>query len=48
MNLHSKLRALEAQGRSICIGLIGAGKFGSMFVSQCLRPSDVELPITAR
>lgn len=43
MNLHTKLRALEAQGRSICIGLIGAGKFGSMFVSQCLRTPGLQL-----
>ena len=28
MNLHAKLRALEAQGRSLRIGLIGAGEFG--------------------
>lgn len=43
MNLHAKLRALEAQGRSICIGLIGAGKFGSMFDSQCLRNPEFQL-----
>lgn len=43
MNLYAKLCALEAQGRSIRIGLIGAGKFGSMFVSQCLRTPGLQL-----
>ncbi|KQU74200.1 flagellar biosynthesis protein FlgA [Aminobacter sp. DSM 101952] len=43
MNLHAKLRALETQGRSIRIGLVGAGKFGSMFVSQCLRTPGLQL-----
>ena len=43
MNLHAKLCALEGQGRSIRIGLIGAGKFGSMFVSQCLRTPGLVL-----
>ena len=30
MNLHSKLQQRQAQGKPIRIGLIGAGKFGSM------------------
>lgn len=34
-NLSTKLAAREAAGRPIQVGLIGAGKFGSMFISQC-------------
>lgn len=33
-SLSSKLAALEAAGKPIQVGLIGAGKFGSMFISQ--------------
>lgn len=34
MNLAAKLRARAAEGRPVRVGLIGAGKFGSMFLSQ--------------
>ena len=34
MNLHSKLLEREAAGRPVTVGLIGAGKFGTMFLSQ--------------
>jgi predicted homoserine dehydrogenase-like protein len=34
MNLHRMLRAREAAGNPIRIAMIGAGKFGSMFLSQ--------------
>lgn len=34
MNLHQMLLAREEQGRPIRVALIGAGKFGSMFLSQ--------------
>ncbi len=34
MNLHSKLLEREAAGRPVRVGLIGAGKFGTMFMSQ--------------
>lgn len=34
MNLHTLLQERDAQGRPIRVGLIGAGKFGSMFLSQ--------------
>ena len=34
-SLSTKLASLEANGNPIQIGLIGAGKFGSMFISQC-------------
>lgn len=34
MNLHAKLLAREAEDRPLAVGLIGAGKFGTMFLSQ--------------
>ncbi len=34
MNLHSMLLLREAAGRPVTVGLIGAGKFGTMFLSQ--------------
>ena len=34
MNLHSKLIEREAAGKPVTVGLIGAGKFGTMFLSQ--------------
>src|SRR5712692_7375879 len=37
MNLSSKLRARAEAGKPVRIGLIGAGKFGSMFLAQAPR-----------
>ncbi len=34
MNLYSKLLEREAAGRPVTVGLIGAGKFGTMFLTQ--------------
>ncbi|MBI1202905.1 MAG: flagellar biosynthesis protein FlgA [Rhodopseudomonas sp.] len=34
MNLHSKLLEREAAGHPVTVGVIGAGKFGTMFLSQ--------------
>jgi len=34
VNLYSKLLEREAAGRPVTVGLIGAGKFGSMFLAQ--------------
>jgi predicted homoserine dehydrogenase-like protein len=34
MNLHAKLIEREADGRPVTVGLIGAGKFGTMFMAQ--------------
>src|SRR5262245_41255371 len=34
MNLHTLLLEREAVGKPITVGLIGAGKFGTMFLSQ--------------
>jgi predicted homoserine dehydrogenase-like protein len=37
MNLHAKLWARADSGRPVRVGLIGAGKFGSMFLAQAPR-----------
>src|SRR5256714_10323945 len=34
VNLHALLLEREAAGRPVTVGLIGAGKFGTMFLSQ--------------
>jgi len=34
VNLHRKLLEREASGRPVTVGLIGAGKFGTMFLAQ--------------
>ncbi len=34
MNLHAKLTERETAGRPVTIGVIGAGKFGTMFLAQ--------------
>jgi predicted homoserine dehydrogenase-like protein len=34
MNLHGKLLEREAAGRPVTVGVIGAGKFGTMFLAQ--------------
>jgi predicted homoserine dehydrogenase-like protein len=45
MNLYSLLQARADDGRPVRAGLIGAGKFGSMFLSQV--PSTPGLEVTA-
>lgn len=42
-SLSTKLAALEASKKPIQVGLIGAGKFGSMFLSQCHRTPGMRL-----
>ena len=37
MNLHRLLQQRLAAGRPVRVGLIGAGKFGSMFLAQAPR-----------
>src|SRR5688572_15330979 len=37
MNLHGKLLERAAAGRPVTVGLIGAGKFGTMFLAQARR-----------
>ena len=43
MSLHNQLRQRAADGKPIRVGLIGAGKFGSMYLSQIPRTPGVHL-----
>jgi predicted homoserine dehydrogenase-like protein len=43
MNLFSKLQQRERDGRPLRVGLIGAGKFGSMYLSQARRTPGMRL-----
>lgn len=43
MNLYNKLQEREAEGRPITVGLIGAGKFGTMYIHQAGRTPGVHL-----
>lgn len=43
MNLHRMLLQRQAEGRFLRVGLIGAGKFGSMYLSQALRTPGIHL-----
>ena len=46
MNLHAKLQQRAAAGKPIRIGLIGAGKFGSMFLAQVPHTPGLEVPMS--
>ncbi|KAJ5706659.1 saf domain-containing protein [Penicillium malachiteum] len=46
-NLSTKLAQLEATGKPIQVGIIGAGKFGSMYISQSHRTTGVRLACIA-
>jgi len=43
MNLHRLLQQREAAGRPLRIGIIGAGKFGAMYIAQVPRTPGVHL-----
>ena len=43
MNLHAKLLEREAAGRPVTVGLIGAGKFGTMFMAQARLTQGMHL-----
>jgi len=43
MNLHQRLLEREAAGTPLCVALVGAGKFGSMFLSQIRRTPGLHL-----
>lgn len=43
MNLHAKLRERAAAGKPVRVGLIGAGKFGSMYLAQVPNTPGVHL-----
>lgn len=43
MNLYAKLREREAQGKPLRVGLIGAGKFGAMYLAQVPKTPGLHL-----
>ncbi len=43
MNLHRMLLERKAAGRPITVGIIGAGKFGTMFLSQARRTDGMHI-----
>jgi predicted homoserine dehydrogenase-like protein len=43
MNLHAKLQEREAQGKPLRLGVIGAGKFATMYIAQVPRTPGVHL-----
>ncbi|WP_353644013.1 Gfo/Idh/MocA family oxidoreductase [Mesorhizobium sp. WSM2239] len=47
MNLYSLLQARAADGKPVRAGLIGAGKFGSMFLSQVPTTPGLEVTVIA-
>src|SRR5215831_1141081 len=47
MNLHRLLQQRAASGRPVRVGLIGAGKFGSMFLNQVPTMPGLEAPVIA-
>src|SRR5215831_8317537 len=47
MNLHRLLQRRSAAGKPVRVGLIGAGKFGSMFLNQVPTMPGLEVPVIA-
>src|SRR3954451_6691312 len=45
MNLHRLLNARRAAGKPVRVALIGAGKFGSMFLAQVPHTPGLEVPV---
>lgn len=43
MNLYAKLRQRAAEGNPLRVGMIGAGKFGSMYLSQVPRTPGIHM-----
>src|SRR5438445_13436293 len=43
MNLYSKLQQRAAHGKPLRIGVIGAGKFGAMYIAQVPKTPGVHL-----
>src|SRR3954466_10858403 len=43
VNLHAKLLEREAAGKPVTVGVIGAGKFGTMFLSQARLPTGMHV-----
>ncbi|MGE5203505.1 MAG: Gfo/Idh/MocA family oxidoreductase, partial [Acidobacteriota bacterium] len=47
MNLHRLLRERAEAGKPVRVGLVGAGKFGTMFLAQALRTPGLHLMAVA-
>ncbi len=47
MNLYAKLREREALGKPLRVGVIGAGKFGAMYIAQVPKTPGVHLAAIA-
>ncbi|MBV8170108.1 MAG: Gfo/Idh/MocA family oxidoreductase, partial [Alphaproteobacteria bacterium] len=47
MGLHTLLQARAAKGKPVRVGLIGAGKFGSMLLSQIPTTPGLEIAVIA-
>jgi predicted homoserine dehydrogenase-like protein len=47
MNLHAMLLEREAAGRPVTVGLIGAGKFGTMFLAQARMTRGIHVVAVA-
>ncbi len=47
MNLHAKLLERDAAGRPVTVGVIGAGKFGTMFLSQARLTAGMHIVAVA-
>src|ERR1700709_1699116 len=45
MNLHHLLAKRTAAGKPVRVAVIGAGKFGSMFLSQVPHTPGLEVPV---
>src|SRR5437764_14218093 len=45
MNVHRLIVARRASGKPVQVALIGAGKFGSMFLSQLPHTPGLEVPV---
>jgi len=43
MSLHAKLNERAAQGRPLAVGMIGAGKFGAMYLAQVPKTPGVHV-----
>lgn len=47
MNLHEQLKQRQAEGRPIRVGLIGAGRFGTMYLAQARKTPGLHIVAVA-